>query len=85
MDMTWRGLVPRAVLEGSDPERTLSGLYVGWVRRPVATTARLAGGSIASTIPLAEGDPKDPLVRTILCRLLELASAELKPLPVPPR
>ncbi len=75
MDLAWRGLVPTAVLEGSEPGRTLSGLFVGWVRRPVATTARLADGSIASTIPLTGADPADPLVRTILCRLLELASA----------
>lgn len=75
MDLTWRGLVPRAVLEGSEPDRTLSGLYVGWVQRPVATTARLAGGCIASTIPLADADPADPLVRTILSRLLELAAS----------
>lgn len=74
MDISWRGLVPPAVLEGSEPERTLSGLYVGWVQRPVATTARLAGGGIATTIPLTDADPADPLVRTILSRLLKLAS-----------
>jgi Glycosyl hydrolases family 2, sugar binding domain/Glycosyl hydrolases family 2, TIM barrel domain/Glycosyl hydrolases family 2 len=74
MDLTWRGLVPPAVLEDCEPDRTLSGLYVGWVRRPVATTARLAGGCIASTIPLVDANPADPLVRTILSRLLELAS-----------
>lgn len=74
MDLSWRGLVPPAVLAGSEPDRTLSGLYVGWVGRPVATTARLAEGSIASTIPLADADPADPLARTILARLLELAS-----------
>ncbi len=74
MDLSWRGLVPPAVLAGSAPDRTLSGLYVGWIGRPVATTARLAGGCIASTIPLALADPADPLVRTILSRLIELAS-----------
>jgi hypothetical protein len=74
MDLSWRGLVPPSVLAGSEHDRTLSGLYVGWVGRPVATTTRLTGGCIASTIPLADADPADPLVRTILSRLLELAS-----------
>ena len=73
MDPTWAGLVPRDVLLGADPDRTLSGLYVGWVRRPAATTVRLAE-CVATTIPLANADPADPLVRTILSRLLELAA-----------
>ena len=74
MDLTWRGLVPPAVLEGSEPDRTLSGTLRRVGRASGRHDRPAGGGCIASTIPLADADPADPLVRTILSRLLELAS-----------
>jgi Glycosyl hydrolases family 2, sugar binding domain/Glycosyl hydrolases family 2, TIM barrel domain/Glycosyl hydrolases family 2 len=70
IDLTCSGLVPDAVLTGAGPEQTLAGMYVGWIHRSVATAAILGEGVVATTFPILEAGPKDPMALSLLGNLL---------------
>lgn len=70
LDITCSGLVPKAVLTGPRPAQTLSGMYVGWIHKPVATAALLRPGVAATTFPILEAGPRDPLAVSLLDNLL---------------
>ncbi|MEA2484986.1 MAG: hypothetical protein QOD46_97, partial [Actinomycetota bacterium] len=53
---------------------TLSGMYVGWVHKPVATTATLRPGVVATSFPLLDGGPTDPLAVCLLNNMLDAAA-----------
>jgi Glycosyl hydrolases family 2, sugar binding domain/Glycosyl hydrolases family 2, TIM barrel domain/Glycosyl hydrolases family 2 len=74
LDLTCSGVVPDAVLAGCEPRQTLSGMYVGWVHKPVATTATLRPGVVATSFPLFDGGPTDPLAVCLLNNMLDAAA-----------
>jgi Glycosyl hydrolases family 2, TIM barrel domain/Glycosyl hydrolases family 2, sugar binding domain/Glycosyl hydrolases family 2 len=74
LDLTCSGFVPTAVLTGSRPEHTLAGMFVGWVHKPVATAAHLRPGVVATTFPILEAGPRDPLAVSLLNNLLHVVA-----------
>jgi Glycosyl hydrolases family 2, TIM barrel domain/Glycosyl hydrolases family 2, sugar binding domain/Glycosyl hydrolases family 2 len=79
VDMSWIGLTPEIVVEGYVARNNadmLAGLYVGWVRAPVATIGAFrhgAGAGIVCTLPLLDRRD-DPLAAALLGRLAELVA-----------
>jgi hypothetical protein len=74
VDITCSGMVPPAVLTGPRPEQTLAGMYVGWIHKAVATAALLRPGVVATTWPILEAGPRDPLAISLLANLLQAAT-----------
>lgn len=67
IDFTWQGVFPQHVLSGIAPERTLAGLFVGWIHQPVALTGSLPVGDgflMLTTFPVLP--PDGTPVRTVL-------------------
>jgi Glycosyl hydrolases family 2, sugar binding domain/Glycosyl hydrolases family 2/Glycosyl hydrolases family 2, TIM barrel domain len=81
VDATFSGLTPECVLVGWDEahnEDMLAGLYVGWLRYPVATVGLFRYGQgvvVACTFPLLEAAGRDPLADALLDRLAALVAA----------
>jgi hypothetical protein len=74
LDLTCSGLVPESVLEGADLDHSLAGMYVGWIHNAVATAAVLRPGVVATTFPIIDAGPHDPLGVWLLTNLLREAS-----------
>jgi hypothetical protein len=75
LDITCSGLVPPAVLTGLGAEQTLSGMYVGWIHNAVATAGLVRPDVAATTFPLLESAPDDPLAISLLSNLMYAAHA----------
>jgi hypothetical protein len=71
VDITCAGMVPPAVLTGPGPAQTLAGMYVGWIHKAVATAAVLRPGVVATTWPILQAGPRDPLAVSLLANLLQ--------------
>jgi Glycosyl hydrolases family 2, TIM barrel domain/Glycosyl hydrolases family 2 len=74
LDLTCSGVVPDAVLTGCQPDQTLSGMYVGWVHKAIATTAIFRPGVVATTFPLLDSGPADPLAVCLFNNMLQAAA-----------
>lgn len=67
LNFGWQGIYPDHVITGLAPERTLAGLFVGWVHQPVALAGSLAvsRGTLAlTTFPVLPPDGSP--ARTVL-------------------
>jgi hypothetical protein len=80
------GLTPELVVLGYEAGAArdmLAGLYVGWIRDPVATIGAFragAGAAIVCTWPLLAAYGPDPLATALVDHLVELvASPALEP------
>jgi hypothetical protein len=73
VDLTCSGLIPEAVLDGADLDRSLAGMYVGWIHDAVATAAELKPGLLATTFPILQAGPHDPMAVWLLFNLLREA------------
>jgi hypothetical protein len=74
LDLTCRGLVPEAVLTGPRPDQALAGMYVGWIHKGAATAAVLKSGVVATTFPVLDAGPDDPMAVSLLTNLLKEAA-----------
>ncbi len=68
----WLGAAPEWVLPDVAAQDTLSGVFVGWLRRPAATIARV-GDAVLSGYP-AGPEVANPLSEALLHRLIRYAS-----------
>jgi hypothetical protein len=77
LDITCSGLVPPAVLTGPTAEQTLAGMYVGWIHNAAATAALVRPDVAATTFPVLESAPDDPLAVSLLNNLMHATQAGL--------